>query len=94
MQIIYRLLGPGTNWLGHRVVGETVDLLGPLGNGFAVEEDRGRPVVLIGGGVGLPPMFFLADRLARGGYEKVVAIAGSRSRDLRFVFALNWGTPS
>jgi len=79
IEIIYQVLGPGTRWLAERCQGYTVNILGPLGNGFALPEDKKSPVVLIGGGVGLPPMFFLADQLAQKGYQEVVGFAGVRT---------------
>ncbi len=81
LQIIYSVLGPGTNWLAHREAGEQINLLGPLGNGFALPESKDAKVILVGGGVGLPPLYFMADRLARQGYREIVAVAGARGRE-------------
>ncbi len=81
LEILYRVRGPGTNWLAHRSEGETINLLGPLGNGFTLPRDPDRRAILVGGGVGLPPMFFLADKLAEAGFRKIVAFAGARSRN-------------
>ncbi len=74
--VIYQLLGPGTRWLEQRRPNETINLLGPLGNGFSLPQQRQTRVILIGGGVGLPPMFFLANQLFRSGYKEITAFAG------------------
>lgn len=58
--ILFRVVGEGTAWLGARRVGETLDLLGPLGRGFP--DPGGEPVALVGGGVGIPPLFAYAER--------------------------------
>ncbi|MBN2376639.1 MAG: dihydroorotate dehydrogenase electron transfer subunit [Sedimentisphaerales bacterium] len=81
LQIIYSVIGPGTNWLAQRNPGEQINLLGPLGNGFTLPESKDAKVILVGGGVGLPPLYFLADRLAGQGYRDIVAVAGARGRE-------------
>ena len=81
LEIMYRVLGPGTKWLALRRPGDSINLLGPLGNGFKLPKEPGRPALLVGGGVGLPPMFFLADRLVEEGHKDVTAFVGARSKD-------------
>ncbi|MEH7882837.1 dihydroorotate dehydrogenase electron transfer subunit [Bacillus sp. JJ1609] len=77
--IIYRKQGRGTSLLAEKRVGEEVDVLGPLGNGFPVNEARsGGTAVLVGGGVGVPPMFELAKQLAQNGVS-VISIIGFQS---------------
>lgn len=77
--IIYRRQGKGTSLLAGKTKGTTVDVLGPLGNGFPVDEAKqGQTAILVGGGVGVPPMYELAKQLARGGV-KVVTIIGFQS---------------
>ena len=77
--IIYRRQGRGTSLLAEKSPGMSVDVLGPLGNGFPVEEAKlGQTAVLIGGGVGVPPMYELAKQLARNGV-KVISIIGFQS---------------
>jgi dihydroorotate dehydrogenase electron transfer subunit len=55
-------VGQGTRRLARRQAGETLSLLGPIGVPFQVHPERPRPL-LLGGGVGIPPMVFLADAL-------------------------------
>lgn len=62
VDFLYKVVGRGTGMLAKRQVGERIDLLGPIGNPFRVLEARTRPL-LLGGGVGIPPMVFLADSL-------------------------------
>ncbi len=60
--LLYKVVGEGTALLARRQAGETLSLLGPIGKPFEVHHQRPRPL-LIGGGVGMPPMVFLADTL-------------------------------
>jgi dihydroorotate dehydrogenase electron transfer subunit len=62
VEFLYKVLGHGTQLLARRKPGERVSLLGPIGVPFRLHRERSRPV-LIGGGVGIPPMIFLADVL-------------------------------
>lgn len=62
LEVLYKVLGPGLRALAARKPGDIVSLIGPIGKPFAVHAQRPRPI-LIGGGVGIPPMVFLADRL-------------------------------
>lgn len=64
VEFLYKTVGTGTAELARRLTGDTISMLGPIGRGFAPSPDRLRPV-LIGGGVGIPPMVFLADHLRR-----------------------------
>jgi dihydroorotate dehydrogenase electron transfer subunit len=62
IEVLYKVLGPGLHALAARKPGDVISIIGPIGNPFTLHPDRPRPV-LIGGGVGIPPMVFLADRL-------------------------------
>ena len=73
--LIFEVKGEGTRWLARRQVGDTVDVLGPLGNGFAVE--NGGRYLLVGGGIGVPPMLGCAKWTA----ERSTAVLGFRSAD-------------
>ena len=78
LDVIHRTVGAGTDWLAQLAVGAGVSVLGPLGNRFAPPADDGV-AVLVGGGVGIPPMMYLAQRWAG---RRVVAFAGAVTRDL------------
>jgi len=78
LDIIHRVVGIGTAWLAQRSCGDEVNLLGPLGNHFVPPPDGGI-AVLVGGGVGIPPMIYLASRLAG---TRAVVFSGATTRDL------------
>lgn len=80
IDVVYRVVGTGTDWLGRLRPGEPVDLIGPLGNGFDLPPGKSL-ALLVGGGVGLPPMFYLADLLARRRWQ-ALGFIGARTRDL------------
>ena len=62
IEVLYKIVGPGLGSLAARRVGESINALGPIGNGFVPHRERPR-TLLVGGGVGIPPMVFLAERL-------------------------------
>jgi len=62
IEILYKVMGPGLQALAARKAGEKISTLGPIGRPFVPHPERPR-ALLIGGGVGIPPMIFLADRL-------------------------------
>ncbi len=78
LELIHRVVGVGTDWMARLKVGDGVSILGPLGNRFTLPEKRGV-ALMVGGGVGIPPMLYLASRLAA---TKGVAFCGALSRDL------------
>ncbi len=80
LDFIYRIVGVGTRWLAGVVPGDPLSILGPLGNAFSVFHDR-PAAALIGGGVGIPPMLYLAETLTRAGKD-VVAFVGARNAGL------------
>ncbi len=74
IEVLYKIVGPGLGVLATRRVGESINALGPIGNGFVPHRDRPR-TLLVGGGVGIPPMVFLAERLredATGAWQPLV----------------------
>lgn len=60
IRLVYRIAGEGTKELSEMNVGENVEIMGPLGNGFTKE---GSKAILIGGGIGIPPMLELGKEL-------------------------------
>lgn len=76
VSIVFQVRGEGTAWLAKREVGDSVDVLGLLGNGFAMEPS-GR-YLLAGGGIGVPPLYGCAQYA--GG--KARAVLGFRSKEL------------
>ena len=63
LRLVYRVVGKGTEMFAALKAGDSVEVLGPLGNGFSMEEAEGKRVFLIGGGIGVPPMLETAKQL-------------------------------
>lgn len=63
LRIVYRIAGKGTAEFSHLRAGESIPVLGVLGNGFPLEEARGKRALLLGGGIGIPPMLETAKQL-------------------------------
>jgi len=62
IEVLYKVVGEGLNLLARKLPGELIEILGPIGQPF--RPSLARPnCLMIGGGVGIPPMVFLADRL-------------------------------
>jgi dihydroorotate dehydrogenase electron transfer subunit len=77
VEVLYKIVGHGLAELALRVPGETLSCLGPIGRGFTLHTGRPR-VLMIGGGVGIPPMVFLAETLAADrGLWKPLVLMGS-----------------
>ena len=77
LRIVYRIAGAGTKEFSALTAGDTIDVLGPLGNGFPLLE--GKKAFLIGGGIGIPPMLELAKALNKvNGGEMVQSVIGYR----------------
>ena len=64
--LIYKVVGDGTAQMSRMAAGTELDLLTGLGNGFSIREEVRRPL-LVGGGVGVPPLYHLAKRLLAAG---------------------------
>lgn len=79
LTLIYKVVGEGTEQMAAMENGTKVDILMGLGNGFDVTK-AGETPVLIGGGVGVPPLYGLAKHLRQAGKNVTVAI-GAASRD-------------
>ncbi|MDE6775292.1 MAG: dihydroorotate dehydrogenase electron transfer subunit [Ruminococcus sp.] len=74
LRIVFEIRGDGTAEIARLNKGEFIDMLAPLGHGFTVNHSFGK-VVLIGGGIGTPPMLSLAAEYG----EKAVAVCGFRN---------------
>ena len=68
LTLIYKVVGQGTDWLSERQAGDPIDMLCGLGNGFDTGLSGQHPL-LIGGGVGLPPLYQLARQLVQEGKQ-------------------------
>ena len=84
IEVLYKVVGHGLAELALRRPGETLSCLGPIGRGFAPRRERPR-LLLLGGGVGIPPMVFLAERTAaERGWDPIVFMGS----ELPFPFQL------
>ncbi|KRL01524.1 dihydroorotate oxidase, electron transfer subunit [Liquorilactobacillus capillatus DSM 19910] len=82
--LIYRVVGDGTHLLQQTAVGAQLNILGPLGNGFPIENvESTENVLLVGGGTGVPPLMLLAQALKDKGCKVTTAI-GFRTAALIF----------
>ena len=78
LRLVYRIVGQGTKEFSGYEAGDDVEILGILGNGFPLEEGKGKKVFLMGGGIGVPPILQLAKELEA---EKQVVV-GYRDSNL------------
>ncbi|MEA2453563.1 MAG: dihydroorotate dehydrogenase electron transfer subunit [Actinomycetota bacterium] len=76
IEIVFDIRGPGSEYLSQLRGHAIVDLLGPLGRGFQMPKRRAH-CLLVGGGIGATPLFFLADELRNAGH-RVDVILGAR----------------
>ncbi len=77
--IIYKVVGKGTEQMAKMTVGETLDVLTGLGNGYDLSLSGDKPL-LLGGGVGVPPLYMLAKKLIAQG-KTVTVILGFNTKD-------------
>ena len=78
--IIYKVVGEGTQQMKNLVAGEFLDLLTGLGNGYDISKST-KPL-LIGGGVGVPPMYNLAKKLIKAGQEVSVVLGFNTKQEV------------
>ena len=79
LTLIYKVVGKGTEQMAKMVAGQTLDVLTGLGNGYDMTVAGDRPL-LVGGGVGVPPLYMLA-RLLREAGKEVTVILGFNTKD-------------
>jgi dihydroorotate dehydrogenase electron transfer subunit len=77
IEVLFKIVGEGLRALARKEAGDVISSIGPIGRGFA--PDPGRPnTLLIGGGVGIPPMVFLAEHLKDDSHDwRPLVIMGS-----------------
>lgn len=76
VEFLYKSVGIGTRALTQRKPGELISVMGPIGTGFTLDSNRPR-TLLMGGGVGIPPMIFLADSLRKESQWQPLVLMGS-----------------
>lgn len=60
LRVVYRIAGEGTRLFSQMKVGDSLEVMGPLGNGFTMKDKK---AIIVGGGIGIPPMLELAKQL-------------------------------
>ena len=78
LRIVYRVVGKGTEEFSKALAGDTFEILGALGNGFPLEKAKGKRVLMVGGGIGVPPML----QTAKEAEAEAVIVSGYRNSDL------------
>ena len=77
IDVLFKIVGEGLRSLGSKNPGDNMSIIGPIGHGFSPSPDR-LNTLLIGGGVGIPPMVFLAEQLCNDDTDwRPLAIMGS-----------------
>lgn len=82
--LLYKVLGDGTAALTKKRKGEQLDVLGPGGQGFPASEIKTEKALIIGGGIGIPPLYSLAKQLKKDGVE-VTSVLGFQSAQGSFL---------
>ena len=83
LRVVYRVAGEGTKEFSEMKAGDTLEVMGPLGNGFTMKNEK---AIIIGGGIGIPPMLELAKQLDA---EKTVVLGYRTSTFLKEEFEQN-----
>ncbi len=81
--ILFKMLGTGTQDLASYQVGMTIDALGPNGNGFPLHNKEQSTILLIGGGIGVPPLYYLGKKLVNL-QMKVISVLGFQTAESVF----------
>lgn len=83
LRIVYRVAGAGTAEFSGYKTGESIDILGTLGNGFPLEKAGGGKIFLMGGGIGIPPILELARQIAGAGKapQDILIVLGYRDKN-------------
>jgi dihydroorotate dehydrogenase electron transfer subunit len=80
--LLFAVAGRGTGWLSRRREGDLVDLLGPLGNGFSVQQTS-RNLLLVAGGIGIAPLILLTEDALNAGHS-VTLLLGAQSASVLY----------
>ncbi|MEK6691847.1 MAG: dihydroorotate dehydrogenase electron transfer subunit [Nitrospirota bacterium] len=81
LQFLYRVKGKGTGLLSKKMEGDKLDILGPLGKGFLIPSDM-KEAILVAGGIGIAPLFSLAEELKNKEISVKFFIGGKSKKDI------------
>ncbi len=97
MALLVAIVGKGSRWLSQRQIGDTIDIFGPLGNGFSINP-ASKNLLLVAGGIGIAPLYFLAQEALRKEYSVTLLYGTANvqrypvSPDIKLVAATEDGT--
>jgi dihydroorotate dehydrogenase electron transfer subunit len=80
--LLIQLVGEGTKSLARTKLGDTINAILPLGNGFSMPKSSSQKLLLIGGGVGIAPLLFLGEQLVKAGSKPVFLLGARSEKDL------------
>ncbi len=92
LRLVYRVAGAGTREFSGYEAGDSVSVLGVLGNGFPLEQGMGKKVFLMGGGIGVPPILELAKRIILGYRDQKLFLKDDLKQNGRVYVATEDGT--
>lgn len=76
IEIFYEVVGPGTKILSQKTKGDSLDIIGPVGQGFVLPPKGVKRIVMAAGGIGVAPFLFFSDVLKKEGYELILCYGG------------------
>ena len=84
LRVVYRVTGEktGTKQFSQMKAGDSLEVMGPLGNGFDLETGKEKKALLFGGGIGVPPMLELAKQLTAGYQTECQLVMGYRRQKM------------
>ena len=83
ISLLYQVCGKGTQLLTEKLPGEALDVLGPLGRGFDLPKTADQPILLVGGGMAVAPLYFLARRMGETvGCARTTILIGAGTKDM------------
>ncbi len=81
LAFLFNVVGKGTHWLAQCQVGDNIDLLGPLGNGYSIHSESHK-LLLLAGGIGIAPLYFLAQQALKQGCSVRLLLGASTATQL------------
>ena len=81
LAFLFNVVGKGTHWLAQCQVGDNIDLLGPLGNGYSIHPESHK-LLLLAGGIGIAPLCFLAQAALHQGCSVRLLLGASTANQL------------
>jgi dihydroorotate dehydrogenase electron transfer subunit len=81
LALLFSVVGRGTHWLSLSQTGDKIDLLGPLGNGYSIDPTSSK-LLLVAGGIGIAPLYFLAQEALKGKYSVTLLYGTADSKRL------------